>query len=114
MIDPVAIFYSGMSSADTLLASQSNALAWIMVAAHIAAALALYNGILTTIGQAKVACSALEGIARNPEAKGAMSTALFVGIGAAETSGVYGFVISFLILFMNPLVNTFVSTIMNL
>ena len=71
--------------------------------AHIAAAIALLNGILTTLGQGKVAASAVESIARQPEAKGSITTTMFIGCGFAETSGVYGLVIAIIILFANPL-----------
>jgi len=78
-------------------------MAFAVAIAHIAAAIALLNGILTTLGQGRVAAAAIEGIARQPEAKGSITTTMFIGCGIAETSGVYGLLIAFIMLFANPL-----------
>jgi F-type H+-transporting ATPase subunit c len=83
--------------------TQVDGLAFAVAIAHIAAAIALLNGILTTLGQGKVAASAVEGIARQPEAKGSITTTMIIGCAFAETSGVYGLVIAIIILFANPL-----------
>ena len=78
-------------------------MAFAVAAAQIAAAIALLNGILTTLGQGRVAASAVESIARQPEARGSITTTMFIGCGFAETSGVYGLVLAFILLFANPL-----------
>ena len=80
-------------------------LAFVIGIAYIAASLALLNGILTTMGQGKIAAAAIEGIARQPEARGAITSTMFITLGVAETSGIYGLLIAFLILFLNPLVS---------
>jgi len=87
-------------------------LAFVIAVAQIAAALALFNGFLTTISQGKIAEKAIEGIARQPEAAGAIRTTMFVGCGFAETGGVYGVVISIILLFANPLVNNNIENLM--
>ena len=79
-------------------------LAFVVGMAHLAAAIALLNGVLTTIGQGRVAAAAIEGIARQPEAAGRLTTTMFIGCGIAETSGVYGLLIAIIILFANPLI----------
>lgn len=81
-----------------------DALALAVGLSNIAAAIALLNGILTTLGQGKVAAAAVEAIARQPEAKGSITTTMLIGCGLAETSGVYGLLIAFLMLFANPFV----------
>jgi len=81
-------------------------LAFVLAVANIAVVLALWNGILTTLGQAKVAACAVESIARQPEAKGSITTAMIIGCGFAETGGVYGLLFGFLLLYVNPLVDT--------
>lgn len=86
-----------------------NALATVMSVAHIAAAIALLNGIFTTFGQAKVAAQAIESIARQPEAADSIRSAMFVGLAMAETSGIYGLLIAIIMLFANPLVNILVN-----
>jgi len=79
-------------------------LAFILAAAHIAAAIALLNGLLTCFGQARIAAQAIESMARQPEAGGSIQRTMIVGLAMSETSGIYGFLISFLILFANPLI----------
>ena len=71
---------------------------------NIAAAIALLNGILTTLGQGGVARAAVDAIARQPEAKGSITTTMFIGCGFAETSGVYCLLIAFLLIFVNPFI----------
>lgn len=79
-------------------------LAFAIAMAQIAAAIALLNGIAVTLGQGRVAAAAVEGIARQPEAKGSITTTMFIGCGLAETTGVYGLVLAFILLFANPLI----------
>ena len=79
-------------------------LALVLATAQIAAVLALWTGILTTLGQAKVAAAAVESVARQPEARGPIMTNMIIGCGFAETGGVYGLVIAFILLFGNPMV----------
>lgn len=86
-------------------------LAFAIALSHIAAAIALLNGVLTTIGQGNVCAAAIEAIARQPEAKGSITTTMFVGCGFAETSGVYGLVIAILLIFVNPLINQHIEVL---
>lgn len=84
-------------------------LATIISVAHIAAAIALLNGVFTTFGQAKIAAQALDSIARQPEATDSIRGTMFVGLAMAETSGIYGLIIAIIMLFANPLVNTYIG-----
>lgn len=79
-------------------------LAFVIAAAHIAAAIALLNGLLTTFGQARVAAQAIESIARQTEAEDSIRTTMFVGLALSETSGIYGLLIAIIMLFANPLI----------
>jgi len=83
----------------------------VISAAHIAAAIALLNGVFTTFGQARVAAQAIESMARQPEAADDIRSAMFVGLAFAETSGIYGLLIAIIMLFANPLVNRLISLI---
>ena len=76
---------------------------------HIAAAIALCNGIFTTFGQSKITVQAMESIARQPEAADDIRSAMFVGLAMAETSGIYGLLIAIIMLFANPLVDILVN-----
>jgi len=84
-------------------------LAFVMATTQIAIALSLWTGIMTTLGQAKVAAAAVESIARQPEAKGAITSNMIIGCGFAETGGVYGVLFGFLLLYVNPIVNQAIS-----
>jgi len=89
-------------------------LATIIVAGQYAAALAVFAGVITTLGQAQIASKAIESIARQPEARGSISTSMIIGLAMAETNGIYGLVVSMLLLFANPLVNRFVTIALDL
>ena len=57
------------------------------------------------LGQGMAAAKAVEGIARQPEAQGAILQTMVVGQAIAETTGIFAFIISIALLFINPLVN---------
>ena len=82
-------------------------MAFIIAMGQIAAAIALLNGAFTTVGQGRVVASAIEAIARQPETSSAVSTNMFIGIAICETSGIYGLLISFILLFANPLITMY-------
>ena len=79
-------------------------LAFIIAIAHIAASVALLNGLITTIGQGKIAVAAIESMARQPEAAGSIRTTMFISLAMGETSGIYGLLIAIIMLFANPLI----------
>lgn len=84
-------------------------LALLLGLVHIAAAIALLNGLLTTFGQAKIAAQAIESIGRQPEAADDIRATMFVGLAMSETSGIYGLLIAIIMLFANPLVDILVN-----
>ena len=90
--------------------TQVTSLAFIMAFGQIAAAIALLNGIFTTIGQGNVAAKAIESMARQPEARGSITSTMFIGLAMAETSGIYGLLIAIILLFANPLVAMYMAT----
>lgn len=87
------------------------ALSVVMAAAQIAAAIALLNGLFTTFGQGKVASTAMEAMARQPEASDDIRSTMFVGLAMGETSGIYGLLIAIILLFANPIVNKFIELV---
>ena len=89
----------------------NDSLAFVIVVAHITATIALFNGFITTISQARVAVAAIESIARQPEAANSISGAMFVGLAMCETCGIYGLLIAIIMLFANPLVSLYVEYI---
>ena len=85
------------------------ALATIMAAGQYAAALAVFAGIVTTIGQGNIASKAIESMARQPEARGSINTTMIISLAMAETNGIYGLVVSMLLIFVNPFVSRFIE-----
>ena len=83
----------------------------IIIVAHICAVVALYNGFITTITQSKIAISAIESIARQPEVAGSITNTMFIGLALAETTGIYGLLIAIIILFANPLIPIYLNYI---
>ena len=96
------------------LINNMDPMAFAIAVAHIAAAIALLNGILTTLGQGGIVRTAIEGIARQPEAAGPIRASMFVGLAMAETSGIYGLVIAIIMLFANPLIGILETYLMNI
>ena len=90
------------------------ALATIMVAGTYASALAVFAGIITTIGQGNIASKAIESMARQPEARGSINTAMIISLAMAETNGIYGLVVAMLLMFVNPFAGRFVQLVQQL
>ncbi len=75
---------------------------FIMGCSAIGAGTAMIAGIGAGIGQGYAAGKAAEAVGRQPEAKGTIMSTMLVGAAVAETTGIYGLVIAFLLLFANP------------
>jgi len=84
-------------------------LAIVFAAGQIAAALALLNGIFTANGQGQIGAATIEAIARQPEAAGSVRTTMFLTLGIAETSAIYGIVFAILLLYANPLIAMYLA-----
>ena len=84
-------------------------LATVLASGQIAAAIAVLAGALVPVGQGNIASKAVESIARQPESRSAVQSTLFIGCALSETSGLYGLVVSIILLFANPLVAQLVS-----
>ena len=67
----------------------------------IAAGIAALTGIGAGFGMGIATGKAAESLARQPEAKGSIMTALLIGLAFAETTAIYGFVVAVLLLFSN-------------
>ena len=67
----------------------------------IGAGFAVLTGIGAGLGIGKATASAVDAIARQPEAEGKITKALLLGCALAEATAVYGFIIGlFIILFL--------------
>ncbi|EOR21312.1 ATP synthase F0 subcomplex C subunit [Clostridium sartagoforme AAU1] len=66
----------------------------------IAAAIAVLVGIGAAIGIGNATAKAVEGISRQPEASGKITTALMLGAAFAEATAIYGLLVSILLIFV--------------
>ncbi len=78
--------------------------AFVLGCSAIGAGLALIAGIGAGIGQGFAAGKAAEAVGRQPEARGTITVTMLVGAAVAETTGLYGLLIAFLLLYANPLI----------
>ena len=74
----------------------------ILAGCAIGAGIALIAGIGPGIGEGYIAGKAIEAMSRQPEMKGELTSTMFLGIACAETTGIYGFVIGLLLIFVAP------------
>jgi len=74
-------------------ASSGNA-GWYALAAGLAIGIAACGGAL---GQGKIGASAMDGIARNPQAAKAMFVPMIVGLALVESLVIYALVIAFML-----------------
>ena len=68
----------------------------------LGAGAAMIAGIGPGIGEGYIAGKAIEAMSRQPEMKGELTSTMFLGIACAETTGIYGFVIGLLLIFVAP------------
>ena len=77
----------------------------IVAASVLAAALAIgLSAFGAAIGDARVSATAIEGIARQPEAKGSIMTTMFISVGLIESIPIIAAVIAIVLVFANPFV----------
>lgn len=66
--------------------------------AYIGAGVAVLTGFGSGIGEGMVAAKAVEAIGRQPEASGKITVTMIIGCAIAETTGLYGLIIAFMLL----------------
>lgn len=76
----------------------------VLAASAIGAGLAMIAGIGPGIGEGFAVGKACEAIAKQPEAKGSVTSTMFIGCAVAESTGIYGFVVALILLFINPFI----------
>lgn len=81
----------------------SNTLVQVVSIFSAAFALAI-AAVGSAIGQGKATVSALEAIARQPEAKGPITQLLIVGLAIIESLTLYVLLIAIVLIFVNPFV----------
>ena len=76
----------------------------ILAASAIGAGLAMISGIGPGIGEGIAVSKACEAIGRQPESKADVTQTMLLGCAVAETTGIYGFIVALILLFVNPLI----------
>ncbi len=76
---------------------------FILGCSAIGAGLAMIAGIGPGIGQGIAAGHAAAAVGRNPGAKGDVTSTMLLGQAVAETTGLYGFAVAIILLFVAPL-----------
>ena len=66
---------------------------------YIGAGLAVFTGFAAAIGEGNVAAHAVDAMTRQPEMAGNIRTTMLIGQAVSETTGLYGLIIAFLIIF---------------
>ena len=75
----------------------------ILACSAIGAGLAVIAGIGPGVGQGISAGFAASAVGKNPGAKSDITSTMLLGQAVAETTGLYGLLIAFLLLFVRPL-----------
>ena len=78
--------------------------AQVLACSAIGAGLAMIAGIGPGVGQGIAAGYGASAVGRNPGAKGDIMSTMLLGQAVAETTGLYGLAIAFILLFANPLI----------
>lgn len=76
--------------------------ALVLMGCAIGAGLSMIAGIGPGIGEGYAVGKACEAIGRQPECKGDVTTTMLMGCAIAETTGLYGLIVSMLLIFVAP------------
>lgn len=77
---------------------------WFVIASTVSAVLAIALGvILPAFAMGRAISSALEALARQPEAERSITRTLFIGLAMIESLAIYVLVVVLIVLFRNPL-----------
>jgi F-type H+-transporting ATPase subunit c len=76
---------------------------FILGCSAIGAGIAMISGFGTGIGQGYAAGKAAEAVGRQPEARGTILSTTLITDAVAETTGIYGFVIALILVFVQPM-----------
>ncbi|MDR1246753.1 MAG: ATP synthase F0 subunit C [Clostridiales Family XIII bacterium] len=82
-------------------------LAFVLGMSAIGAGFTMVAAIGIGLGQGFAAGKAVEGVARQPEAKGDILQTMIVGQAVAETTGIFALIVAMVLLFANPFIGYF-------
>jgi F-type H+-transporting ATPase subunit c len=82
----------------------------VAVASIVTAGLTTGIGcMMPAIGEGRSVSSALNSIAQQPDAASTITRTLFVGLAMIESTAIYCFVVSMILIFANPFWNHFIA-----
>ncbi|HZH70298.1 MAG TPA: F0F1 ATP synthase subunit C [Flavobacteriaceae bacterium] len=67
------------------------------------------GGMMPSLAEGRAVAKALDAIAQQPDASSTVSRTLFVGLAMIETTLIYCFVVSMILIFANPFWNHFIG-----
>ncbi|SFR62828.1 ATP synthase F0 subunit C [Anaeromicropila populeti] len=76
----------------------------VLAFSALGAGVAMIAGVGPGIGQGIAAGQGAAAVGRNPGARGTIMSTMLLGQAVAETTGLYGLLIAFLLLYANPLI----------
>jgi F-type H+-transporting ATPase subunit c len=83
-----------------------NAVTLIGMTSAIAAGLTIAIGAIgPALGEGRAVAQALSSIAQQPDEKATITRTLFVGLAMIESTGIYAFVVSMILIYANPFWN---------
>ena len=86
-----------------------DSLTWIGIASIITSGLTIPVGAIgPALGEGRAVAQALSAIAQQPDERNTITRTLFVGLAMIESTAIYCFVISMILIFVNPFWNHFV------
>ncbi len=86
-------------------------IALIGMASVISAGITIAIGAIgPALGQGRAVAQALSSIAQQPDEANTITRTLFVGLAMIESTGIYAFVISIIIIFVNPFWNYVIAS----
>ncbi|UZJ57980.1 F0F1 ATP synthase subunit C [Pseudomonas sp. KU26590] len=87
-----------------------DSLTWIAVASIVMAGLTTGFGTMgPALSEGKAVSVALSSLAQQPDASATITRTLFVGLAMIESTAIYCFVVSMILIFANPFWNAAVS-----
>lgn len=80
-----------------------DSLAWVAVASIVTAGLTIAIGSIgPALGEGRAVAQALAAMAQQPDERNQITRTLFVGLAMVESTAIYCFVVSMILLFANP------------
>jgi F-type H+-transporting ATPase subunit c len=87
-----------------------DSLVWVASASIIAAGLCIAIGSIgPALGEGRALAQALAALAQQPDEANSITRTLFVGLAMVESTAIYCFVVSMILIFANPFWNFFVG-----